>query len=160
MRVGELTASQHVVKAKNVHMATNKNKLLLVLYSSKTHSTANRPQRIRITANSTERSGKYLHRHFCPFTLLRKYISTRGPYDSDEEQFFIFKDKSPVTADMARTLLRRLISNLGLNSELYNMHSLRIGRASDLIKYKYPIEEILQKLISAFRETLIVLCQV
>ena len=33
MRVGEVTMSPHVLKAKNVHMATNKDKLLLVLYT-------------------------------------------------------------------------------------------------------------------------------
>ena len=34
MRVGELTYSPHVIKAKDVHMATNRNKLLLILHSS------------------------------------------------------------------------------------------------------------------------------
>ena len=142
MRVGELTASEHVVKAKNVHLATNKDKLLLILYSSKTHSTANRPQKIRIIANSSEKSGRYFHRHFCPFKVIGAYITIRGPYDSDKEQFFVFKDKTVVTPDMARTLLKELIKNLGLNADLYNMHSLRIGRASDLIKYEYTVEEI------------------
>ena len=33
MRIGEVTISPHVLKAKNVHMATNKDKLLLVLYT-------------------------------------------------------------------------------------------------------------------------------
>ena len=38
MRIGEVTMSPHVIKAKNVHIAKNKDKILLVLYSSKTHS--------------------------------------------------------------------------------------------------------------------------
>ena len=38
MRIGELTASNHCVKAKNIHLALNKEKLLIVLYSSKTHN--------------------------------------------------------------------------------------------------------------------------
>ena len=142
MRVGELTASEHVIKARNVHMAINKDKLMIVLYSSKTHLVANRPQKVRITANACEKSGHYMHRHFCPFKVIRAYISSRGPYVSDEEQFFVFKDKSAVTAEIARKLLKKLIENLGLNSNLYNMHSFRIGRATDLLKYKYPIEEI------------------
>ena len=37
MRVGEVTFSEHAVKAWDVHLATNKNKILLVLYSSKAH---------------------------------------------------------------------------------------------------------------------------
>ena len=40
LRVGELTDSRHVLKACNVHMAKNKKKILLVLYSSKTHGRA------------------------------------------------------------------------------------------------------------------------
>ena len=100
---------------------------------------ADRPQRIRITANENEKSGKYFHRHFCPFSVICKYLTTRGPYDSDEEQLFVLRDKTPVTADMARALLRQLIDSIGLNSVLYNIHSLRIGRASDLIKYDYTV---------------------
>ena len=54
MRVGEVTHSQHVLKAKDVHVACNKDKMLLVLYSSKTHDKSNRPQKIKITSNKNE----------------------------------------------------------------------------------------------------------
>ena len=57
MRIGEVTESPHVLKARNVHMATNKDKLLLILYSSKTHGKGQRPQKIRITSNRTEKQG-------------------------------------------------------------------------------------------------------
>ena len=36
--IGELASSTHPVKAKDVHIGTNKNKLLFMLYTSKTHS--------------------------------------------------------------------------------------------------------------------------
>ena len=49
MRVGEVTKSQHVLKAKDVHIAQNKDKILLILYSSKTHTKGSRPQKIKIT---------------------------------------------------------------------------------------------------------------
>ena len=74
MRVGELTESPHVLKARNVHIATNKDKLLLILYSSKTHDKSTRPQNITITANALEKSGGYRNRFFCPFALMRCYI--------------------------------------------------------------------------------------
>ena len=45
MRIGELTWSNHIIRAANVHIAWNKHKILLILYSSKTHSIANRPQK-------------------------------------------------------------------------------------------------------------------
>ena len=38
MRVGEVTQSDHVMKAKNIDAEVNKDKLLTVLYSLKTHS--------------------------------------------------------------------------------------------------------------------------
>ena len=44
MRVSELVLSKHVLKAANVHSATNKDKLLLVLYSSKKHDEGALPQ--------------------------------------------------------------------------------------------------------------------
>ena len=37
-RIGEVTLSDHVVKARDVHIALNKPKLLFVLHSSKTHT--------------------------------------------------------------------------------------------------------------------------
>ena len=60
MRVGELTISEHVIKAANVYLGRNKDKLLIILYSSKTHSISDRPQKIKIEANKSERSGSYL----------------------------------------------------------------------------------------------------
>ena len=135
MRVGEVTMNPHVLKAKNVHMATNKDKLLLVLYTSKTHDLRHRPQKIKITSNRAEKTGSYVHRHFCPFTVLRKFISLRGNYTDDNEQFFVFRDGQPVKPQHANLLLKQMISNTGLESNLYSMHSFRIGRTSDLIKF-------------------------
>ena len=43
MRAGEMTQGDHPLKACNVHIGQNKNKILLILYSSKTHSRANFP---------------------------------------------------------------------------------------------------------------------
>ena len=142
MRIGEVTKSPHILKASNVHIATNKDKILLVLYSSKTHDKASRPQKIKITSNRNEKSGNYTHKHFCPFKLLRQYMNARGGYDSIQEQFFVFKDLSHVTPEHARHVLYSIIQHLNLNSKLYGMHSLRIGRTTNLITYNYSIEEI------------------
>ena len=52
MRIGELSVSQcdtHTVRAENVHIGVNKNKLLIILYSSKTHGKESRPQKIKIS---------------------------------------------------------------------------------------------------------------
>ena len=50
LRVGEITQSDHVVKAANLHMGSNKNKILIILYTSKTHGRESHPQEIKITA--------------------------------------------------------------------------------------------------------------
>ena len=47
MWIGEVTKSPHVVKAKDVHVAINQGKILLVLHSSKTHNKESRPQKIK-----------------------------------------------------------------------------------------------------------------
>ena len=37
MRVGEITIGDHTLKAQNIHIGDNKDKILIVLYTSKTH---------------------------------------------------------------------------------------------------------------------------
>ena len=153
MRVGEITQSQHILKACNVHMARNKNKLLLILYSSKTHDKANRPQKIKITANDIERMGNYKDRHFCPFQLMRNYIAVRGDYSNLEEQFFTFRGGIPVTPEHLRKLLKSLLVNSGLDSSLYGVHSFRIGQTTDLIKFGYSVDEV--KLMGRWKSNVI-----
>ena len=153
MRIGEVTQSDHVIQAINVHIATNKNKILLISYSSKTHNEGNRPQKIKITSNNEERTGSYRNRHFCPFQLIRNYIKIRPQVKSMQEQFFVFSDNSPVTSTHVRNILKLAISNLGLDDRLYGYHSLRIGRSTDLIKYHYSISEV--KLIGRWRSNVI-----
>ena len=138
MRVGELTASNHVVRARNVHLARNKDKLLVILYTSKTHGTESYPQKIRIVANQHDMFKA--RRNFCPFKLVSEYIDMRGGFDDADEQFFVYSDGSPVTAYQARSLLKQILVNLGLDARFYDMHSLRIGRASDMVKHGTSIE--------------------
>ena len=76
---------------------------------------------------------------------MRQYISVRGDYEDNNEQFFVHRDKTPVTAMGARNVLRLCLENLNLDPEVYNMHSLKIGRTSDLVKYNYSFSEV-QKL--------------
>ena len=153
MRVGEVTLSQHVLKAKNVHVAKNKDKILLVLYSSKTHDKANKPQKIMITSNLIEKTGRYATRFFCPFALMRKFLDVRGGYQMDNEPLFVFRGNNPVTPMHACTLLKTVLNNLGLNHTSYGMHSFRIGRTTDLIKFGYSIDEV--KLMGRWKSNVI-----
>ena len=142
MRVGEVTLSNHVLRAKKIHVGCNKDKLLVILYSSKTHDKSVNPQEIKICANKIEKSGKYRNRHFCPFEVINTYMKFRKGYLMEEEPFFIFKDYSLVKPDNGRQILKAMIRRLNLDPKLYGFHSLRIGRSSDLIKFGYPVEKV------------------
>ena len=139
LRVGEVAYGNHVIKACNIHVGNNKDKILIVLYSSKTHGKESRPQKVKISALPT--NGTHT-KYFCPFKLINKYMAIRGSYFNDSEQFFVFKDKTPVKPYHIRNLLRDLLDILNLNSKLYDVHSFRAGRTVDLAKFNYSIERI------------------
>ena len=138
LRVGEMAFSEHAIQCKNVHVAKNKNKIRLYLYSSKTHDESSRPQSIKITAAEDLFKNNMF---FCPFTLARQFIKLRGR--TAKGQFFAFSDGSPVLPAQFRAVLKTLISNIGLDADLYNVQSLRIGRASDLVnKFGYSVQDV------------------
>ena len=119
MRVGELAQGDHPVKAKNIHVARNKDKILIILYSSKTHTKGNYPQEIKISSNTKEKSTA--NRFFFPFATVRSFLAVRRQgYLSDDENFFIFQDGSPIKPNQTRSVLRTCIGRLNLDSKLYN----------------------------------------
>ena len=87
MRISELTLNnphaKHYIRAKDVHVGTNKDKILLVLYTSKTHRKESRPQKIKIEAVEYHKE----KRHFCPFHTVCKYMQYRGGYETYNEPF-------------------------------------------------------------------------
>ena len=141
-RIGELTytTSEHTLSACNIHIAWNKPKMLFVLYTSKTHDIGSRPQHIRISANTDQFSKA--NRFFCPFKLSRQYLNLRGYYVSNMDPFFIFRDNKPVKLAHIRKVLKNSLHHLNLNPDLYNCHSSRIGRATDMIKNGEKLETV------------------
>ena len=139
-RVGEITTSEHVLKAKDVHLANNKNKYLLVLYSSKTHGHGDSPQKIPITPTSNQ--GNKNLKFYCPYQMLKTYLIFRPPRLDDREQFLVFQDNSPMTPGNFREWLKDIIHTIGLNKRHYDTHSFRIGRATNLLKENKSIESI------------------
>ena len=148
MRVGELAAkvdnagnkSNHAVKACDIHVGQNKEKIMIILRSSKTHGKESLPQKIKISADSWT-AKRQLMNHFSPFELLRTYMKICGNYDYDVEQFFVFKYNVKVQPEHIRNVLKLRLRRLGLNEDLYNRQSFRIGRATDLIvKANWPVE--------------------
>ena len=139
LRVGEVTYSPHTVKACNVHVGNNKDKILIVLYTSKTHGEESRPQKVKISASPCINAPKRL---FCPVKAVLKFMQDRGPYEDDSEPFFTFADKTAVKDHQFRSFLRILLDRLGLDSSLYDVHSFRIGRTCDLEKFGYSVDQI------------------
>ena len=118
MRVGEIAMGSHAAKAKDVHVAHNKDKILIMLYTSKTPGVESKPQEIKVEGiqNTTQR-------FFCPFKLMRRYMAYRGEYLQDTEQFFVFSDRSLVDRAHVCTVLRDLLTRLTLDALLYDTHS-------------------------------------
>ena len=73
---------------------------------------------------------------------MQSYIKIRGHYATDDEQFFVFHDRSVVRPSNLRMTVCMALQNLGLNDKLYLFHSLRIGCASQLIKLGFPIDMV------------------
>ena len=115
---------------------------MVMLYSLKTHGKESNPQQIKITSIRDNMKLTRRQLHFCPFKLTQHFMSLRGRFQEDSEQFFIFRDRSPVQPHHIRKVLRELLSNMNLNGSLYDCHSLCIGRSLDLAKHGVPIETI------------------
>ena len=140
-RVSEVTAGLglHPIKARNVHIGDNKDKMLFILKTSKTHWTDSKPQIVKIVR---EMATFHMSIH-CPFMLIRNYLRLRRKYQTNEEPFFIFSDRTPVTPGNYRSTLKLMLELCGVNPQLYGIHSMRVGRSVDLFfKSKLSVSTI------------------
>ena len=101
-----------------------------------------KPQIIKIQGMSYDRDKSSHGQNLCPFELLNRYLSVRTPFNNDYEQFFIFRDRSPVTPWHFRKLLKTLLVKNNLDYRLYCMHGFRTGMASDLLDAGVSVETI------------------
>ena len=128
--------------ARDVHIGDNKQKMLFVLRTSKTHWYDSKPQTIKIKSTPINQNRKTVTHDLCPYRLLRAYLEARGPYFRDDEPFFIYKDESPVTDVNVRKVLKMALQKGDFNASLYSCSSLRAGRAHDLEILGLKIDEI------------------
>lgn len=128
MRVSEITMSDHTVKAPNVRYAKNKNKISITLYSSKTHSIKDPPQFISINEQPDMLDQ-------CPVKLISEFVNLRGTLAKNEsDAFFVYQDNVPVTASQFRACLKKLLGKLNVETDLYDTHGFRAGKAVDMWK--------------------------
>ena len=142
-RIGEVATGTHPVLARDVHIGTNKNKMLFILRTSKTHWSDVKPQTVKVTSNDIGKGPKTSD-IICPFQLLREYLIVRQPFKGDYEPFFVFRDRTPVPAVIACKVLKNMLKQCGFDPALYSFHSLRAGRTGDLAKLQVPLSTIRQ----------------
>ena len=140
-RIGELTLSPHVARVTDVQLGENKNKVLFIRRSLKTHDKGSKPQLIKIKSRlakiqDMERTAVNTPdpQTLCPFKILRSYMAIRPKFINNKEQFFVFRDRSPLTPTLAQKTLKLGLQLCGVDNTLYNMHSFRTGRTIDLHK--------------------------
>lgn len=138
MRISELVG-KHAILAEDVKISKNllKRKVKCILRSSKTHHNGNAPQVIDVIPDRS-----VLGTSVCPFNVLKNFSQIRPKRIAAGAQYFVFADGSRVTDRHYRSVLRKILSNLGLPQKSFNTHSLRIGRASTLFKRNVPVEVI------------------
>ena len=144
-RIGELAYSEHAVKATDVRIGTNKKKMLFILRSSKTHDKSMKPQLIKIKSQSKPGNTKSKNKDsldVCPFEILQRYRKIRKPLQSENEQFFVFRDRTPVHPMHFRAVLNKLIMKCGLDPTFYSTVGFRAGRATDLLDMGISVETI------------------
>ena len=59
-----------------------------------------------------------------------------------DEPFFVFRDRTPVRPLHFREVLRKSLTNVGLEAHLYCSHGLRTGRSVDLLEMGLSVETI------------------
>ena len=116
LRVSELLQYSHnfnhALKFKDFYI---KNALVTVIIRSGKHNHI--PTRYEFQCSSR------FYWHYQEFVRLRG--NRQGP-------FFCFKDSHPISRNFLAEKLKEDVSSLGLNHKLYNTHSFRVGRTSDL----------------------------
>ena len=134
-----------MILAKNVHVGINKNKILFILVSSKTHIKGDKQQLVKITSKPLDNMIKpksFTKKWTCPFKLIKDYIASSPHAINASEQFFVFADRMPVKMAQVRRIFNQTVEMAGLHKHAYTFHGLRTGRASCLLKLGLSVETI------------------
>ena len=137
-RIGEIATGTHPILAKDVHIGQNKQKILIVLWMSKTHGKDSFPQSVKITAmkidnfrSKWDQSNHKTNNLFCPYALLKRYLRVQSKYISDQEPFFVFRDRTPVSTGNVTLILKHTLRECGFDARKYSMHGMRTGCVGD-----------------------------
>ena len=129
----------------DVHLAPEREKILIVLRTFKTYNLCNTPQIIKISGLGSEIKPMMIAKYkYCPYRIIFDYLQIRDRIRCSlpEPPLFIFRDGRAVKAQDFRLVLKRAIRDLDLDESIYDTHSLHIRRAKDLQKEGLTVDEI------------------
>ena len=115
---------------------------MFILRTFKTHWKTDNPQSVKITSTSRNIVSSRNKHPFYPFTLLQNYLAIRQKMLTDDEPFFIHADRSGISPLIIRKILKGSLTACGFDHNNFSVHSLRAGRACDLLSYGVLVETI------------------
>ena len=121
-RIGEVVKSndlRHTLHMKDISFTESEGKEE-VRITLPTYKHSSEPATLTIPASRDK---------YCPVRYLHNYLQVRG---NQPGPIFLMPNGSPVNRAFIASRLKELLIISGKNPALYNTHSLRIGRASDL----------------------------
>lgn len=132
LRASEICESpktSHTLQTHNINLSKS-NRSLKVQFSSYKHSTSLNPPLVL-----------YPTKYPCPVKSFIKYKKLRKTHHGPA---FCYSNGTSITRDQLQTTLHKLLTLSGYNSKLYNTHSFRIGKTTDLAKHGYSYSQIAQ----------------
>ena len=135
--ISKVAKGPHTIKAHDVHIGVNKDKMLFTLRTFKTHGEDAMPQLVKITGLKS-----FSNKMLCPFVILRNYVQARQSIKNHSEVFFVFKDRSAIPPSGLWGVLHKCLVRAGFDAKLYSFHSLRSDHASDMMKMGISVETI------------------
>ena len=99
-----------------------------------------KPQLIKLSSKPLAKERR--NHEACPFMLISQYIAIRPKYKSTEEQFFVFRDLTPVTPFHMRHTLQMALHQGGFDAKSYCTQSMHAGHTTDLLEYGISVETI------------------
>ncbi len=132
-RIGEVIDSQHAMRLENMQINPRTLGVKIKVTSSKTMRPGDLPWTVKINKDDSP---------LIPVNeILHSFWQVR-PSTSAHSQFFVKYNRKPLSQPEFRKRLSTALKLVGLPDDKYNTHSFRIGRATDLFRRSYPLEQI------------------
>jgi len=134
LRIGEVAKSGHTQNTLTIRQVLlgPSHQTLTIQFLKYKHSQGKTPS---LTFNA-------LTEPYCPVALVRQYLTYRG---MAQGPLFVHSDGTTVCREWFTRLLKVNLALAGLDTRVFNTHSFRIGRCTQLVLDKYP-DSYIQKL--------------